>query len=37
MKHMKVGGLMTDGMVSAVPALSFREVAKLLAGHDLPW
>ncbi|MFE5709275.1 CBS domain-containing protein [Streptomyces sp. NPDC056501] len=35
MKHMKVGGLMTDDVVSAVPAASFREVAKLLAEHDI--
>ncbi|MEU5217348.1 CBS domain-containing protein [Streptomyces sp. NPDC020807] len=35
MKHMKVGGLMTDEVVSAVPATSFRDVAKLLAEHDI--
>jgi CBS domain-containing protein len=35
MKHMKVGGLMTDDVVSAVPATSFREVAKMLAEHDI--
>ncbi|MHA4779418.1 CBS domain-containing protein [Streptomyces sp. MSC1_001] len=35
MKHMKVGGLMTDEVVSAVPAASFREVAKMLAEHDV--
>ncbi|MFE5589474.1 CBS domain-containing protein [Streptomyces sp. NPDC056549] len=35
MKHMKVGGLMTDDVVSAVPAASFREVAKVLAEHDI--
>ncbi|WP_314614939.1 CBS domain-containing protein [Streptomyces stackebrandtii] len=35
MKHMKVGGLMTDDVVSAVPASSFREVAKMLAEHDI--
>ncbi|MFC8765427.1 CBS domain-containing protein [Streptomyces sp. NPDC057193] len=35
MKHMKVGGLMTDDVVSAVPAASFRDVAKLLAEHDI--
>ncbi|MFF0562001.1 CBS domain-containing protein [Streptomyces sp. NPDC004266] len=35
MKHMKVGGLMTDGVVSAVPATSFREIAKLLAEHEI--
>lgn len=35
MRHMKVGGLMTDDVVSAVPTTSFREVAKLLAEHDI--
>ncbi|MFJ5834126.1 CBS domain-containing protein [Streptomyces sp. NPDC093089] len=35
MKHMKVGGLMTDNVVSAVPATSFRDVAKLLAEHGI--
>ncbi|GGU95335.1 hypothetical protein GCM10010275_36510 [Streptomyces litmocidini] len=35
MKHMKVGGLMTDDVVSAVPAMSFREVAKTLAEHEI--
>ncbi|MET9725937.1 CBS domain-containing protein [Streptomyces zaomyceticus] len=35
MKHMKVGGLMTDEVVSAIPAASFREVAKMLAEHDI--
>ncbi|MFI1658124.1 CBS domain-containing protein [Streptomyces sp. NPDC020472] len=35
MKHMKVGGLMTDDVVSAVPAMSFRGVAKLLAEHEI--
>ncbi|MEU6982054.1 CBS domain-containing protein [Streptomyces sp. NPDC046324] len=35
MKHMKVGGLMTDDVVSAVPATSFREVAKMLAEHEI--
>lgn len=35
MKHMKVGGLMTDDVVSVVPATSFRDVAKLLAEHDI--
>ncbi|WP_030690699.1 CBS domain-containing protein [Streptomyces globisporus] len=35
MKHMKVGGLMTDDVVSAVPATSFKEVAKLLAEHEI--
>ncbi|WP_328946450.1 CBS domain-containing protein [Streptomyces sp. NBC_00250] len=35
MKHMKIGGLMTDDVVSAVPATSFKEVAKLLAEHDI--
>ncbi|WP_306310817.1 CBS domain-containing protein [Streptomyces hydrogenans] len=35
MKHLKVGGLMTDDVVSALPDTSFREVAKLLAEHDI--
>ncbi|MEV7282150.1 CBS domain-containing protein [Streptomyces sp. NPDC093111] len=35
MKHLKVGSLMTDDVVSAVPDTSFREVAKLLAEHDV--
>ncbi|MEU9700605.1 CBS domain-containing protein [Streptomyces sp. NPDC047981] len=35
MKHMKVGGLMTDDVVSAVPAMSFRDAAKMLAEHDI--
>ncbi|MFI8320330.1 CBS domain-containing protein [Streptomyces sp. NPDC085529] len=35
MKQMKVGGLMTDNVLSAVPATSFREVAKMLAEHDI--
>ncbi|MFF8841033.1 CBS domain-containing protein [Streptomyces sp. NPDC015130] len=35
MKHMKVGGLMTDDVVSTVPAASFRDVAKSLAEHDI--
>ncbi|MFF5933663.1 CBS domain-containing protein [Streptomyces sp. NPDC012508] len=35
MKHMKVGGLMTDDVISAVPATSFREVAKMLAEHEI--
>ncbi|MGW3373200.1 CBS domain-containing protein [Streptomyces hydrogenans] len=35
MKHLKVGGLMTDDVVSALPAMSFRDVAKLLAEHDI--
>ncbi|MFD7962691.1 CBS domain-containing protein [Streptomyces zaomyceticus] len=35
MKHMKIGGLMTDDVVSAVPAASFRDVAKLLVEHDI--
>ncbi|WP_426367909.1 CBS domain-containing protein [Streptomyces sp. E-08] len=35
MKHMKVGGLMTDGVVSTVPATSFREVAEMLAKHEI--
>ncbi|WP_137991144.1 CBS domain-containing protein [Streptomyces vilmorinianum] len=35
MKQMKVGGLMTDDVISAVPSTSFRDVAKLLAEHDI--
>ncbi|WP_306326913.1 CBS domain-containing protein [Streptomyces venezuelae] len=35
MKHIKVGGLMTDGVVTAVPGTSFKDVAKLLAEHDI--
>ncbi|MFK3728710.1 CBS domain-containing protein [Streptomyces sp. NPDC088090] len=35
MKHLKVGGLMTDDVISAVPDTSFRDVAKLLAEHDI--
>ncbi|MCZ0983227.1 CBS domain-containing protein [Streptomyces diastatochromogenes] len=35
MKHMKVGDLMTDDVVSATPVTSFREVAKMLAEHDI--
>ncbi|MEU6933715.1 CBS domain-containing protein [Streptomyces sp. NPDC046385] len=35
MKHMKVGGLMSDDVVSAVPSTPFKHVAKLLAEHDI--
>ncbi|MGW5782279.1 CBS domain-containing protein [Streptomyces sp. NPDC003863] len=35
MKHMKIGDLMTGDVVSAVPVTSFREIAKLLAEHDI--
>ncbi|MFF1650669.1 CBS domain-containing protein [Streptomyces sp. NPDC058240] len=35
MKHIKVGDLMTDDVVSVVPLTSFKEVAKLLAQHDI--
>ncbi|MFI9004272.1 CBS domain-containing protein [Streptomyces sp. NPDC053541] len=35
MKHLKVGALMTDSVVSVVPMTPFREVAKLLAEHDI--
>ncbi|MFJ6015884.1 CBS domain-containing protein [Streptomyces sp. NPDC092952] len=35
MRRMKVGRLMTDDVVSALPETSFREVAKLLAEHDV--
>ncbi|MEV6144674.1 CBS domain-containing protein [Streptomyces sp. NPDC051992] len=35
MKHIEVGDLMTDEVVSVVPLTSFKEVAKLLARHDI--
>lgn len=35
MKHIKVGDLMTDEVVSVVPATSFKEVAKLLAQYNI--
>ncbi|MFB7101425.1 CBS domain-containing protein [Streptomyces hydrogenans] len=35
MKHLKVDGLMTDDVVSALPQTSFRDAAKLLAEHDI--
>ncbi|MFH9955945.1 CBS domain-containing protein [Streptomyces roseolus] len=35
MRHLKVGGLMTDDVVTALPDTSFRDVAKLLAEHDI--
>ncbi|WP_418955584.1 CBS domain-containing protein [Streptomyces tritici] len=35
MKPLKVGALMTDGVVSVVLATPFREVAELLAEHDI--
>ncbi|GAA1333648.1 CBS domain-containing protein [Streptomyces sanglieri] len=35
MKHIKVGDLMADDVVSVVPLTSFKEVAKLLAQHDI--
>ncbi|MGW0117938.1 CBS domain-containing protein [Streptomyces sp. NPDC003327] len=35
MKHLKVGALMTDSVVSVVPTTPFRDVAKLLAEHDI--
>ncbi|MFH8516270.1 CBS domain-containing protein [Streptomyces gelaticus] len=35
MKHIKVGDLMTDEVVSVVSLTSFKEVAKLLAQHDI--
>ncbi|MFJ5833697.1 CBS domain-containing protein [Streptomyces sp. NPDC093089] len=35
MKHLKVGGLMTGQVVSAAPAASFKDVAKLLVEHDI--
>ncbi|MFF2331179.1 MULTISPECIES: CBS domain-containing protein [unclassified Streptomyces] len=35
MKRIKVGDLMTDEVVSAVPVTSFEEIAKLLAQHNI--
>ncbi|MFE3945490.1 CBS domain-containing protein [Streptomyces sp. NPDC059118] len=35
MKHIEVGDLMTDEVVSVVSLTSFKEVAKLLAQHDI--
>ncbi|MFJ5708094.1 CBS domain-containing protein [Streptomyces sp. NPDC093105] len=35
MKHMKVGGLMTDDVVTALAGTPFRETPKLLAEHDI--
>ncbi|MFF9912336.1 CBS domain-containing protein [Streptomyces sp. NPDC013457] len=35
MRQTKVGGLMTDEVVSAISSSSFRDVAKLLAAHDI--
>ncbi|MFE9634050.1 CBS domain-containing protein [Streptomyces sp. NPDC006463] len=35
MKHIKVGDLMTDEVVSVVSATPFKDVAKLLAQHDI--
>ncbi|MER5497540.1 CBS domain-containing protein [Streptomyces sp. NPDC002466] len=35
MKHVKVGDLMTDNVVSVLPGTSFRETAKLLAEHGI--
>ncbi|MGW0752499.1 hypothetical protein [Streptomyces sp. NPDC002587] len=35
MKHIKVGDLMTDEVVSVVTSASFKDVAKLLAQHDI--
>ncbi|MCX5151650.1 MULTISPECIES: CBS domain-containing protein [unclassified Streptomyces] len=35
MKHIKVGDLMTDEVVAVVSATSFKDVAKLLAQHDV--
>ncbi|WP_406502634.1 CBS domain-containing protein [Streptomyces sp. NBC_01602] len=35
MKRIKVGDLMTDEVVSVVPATSFKEVAKLLAQYNI--
>ncbi|MFF8598004.1 CBS domain-containing protein [Streptomyces sp. NPDC015232] len=35
MTHLKVGSLMTDDVVSVVPATSVGEVARLLSEHDI--
>ncbi|MFD7782078.1 CBS domain-containing protein [Streptomyces nojiriensis] len=35
MKHIKVGDLMTDEVVSVVTSTPFKDVAKLLAQHDI--
>ncbi|MEV6164924.1 CBS domain-containing protein [Streptomyces sp. NPDC052052] len=35
MQHIRVGDLMTDEVVSVVPASPFKDVAKLLAQHDV--
>ncbi|MEW1700400.1 CBS domain-containing protein [Streptomyces sp. NPDC091278] len=35
MRPMKVGGLMTDDVVTVLPATPFKDVAKLLAEHDI--
>ncbi|MFE7039900.1 CBS domain-containing protein [Streptomyces atratus] len=35
MKRIKVGDLMTDEVVSVIPVTSFKEVAKLLAQHNI--
>ncbi|MFF4084210.1 CBS domain-containing protein [Streptomyces sp. NPDC001777] len=35
MKHVKVGDLMTDNVVSVLPETTFREMAKLLAEHAI--
>ncbi|MFF3394726.1 CBS domain-containing protein [Streptomyces sp. NPDC002669] len=35
MKHVKVGDLMTDNVVSVLPETTFREMAKLLAEHGI--
>ncbi|MEU8833959.1 CBS domain-containing protein [Streptomyces sp. NBC_01707] len=35
MKHIRVGDLMTDEVVSVVPATSFKEVAKLVAQYNI--
>lgn len=35
MRHIRVGDLMTDEVVSVVSVTSFKEVAKLLAQHDI--
>ncbi|WP_229334650.1 CBS domain-containing protein [Streptomyces flavotricini] len=35
MKHIKVGDLMTDEVLSVVTSTSFKDAAKLLAQHDI--
>ncbi|MEV0412805.1 CBS domain-containing protein [Streptomyces sp. NPDC050448] len=35
MNHTRVGSLMTDDVISVVPSTPFKDVAKLLAAHDI--